>query len=314
MSAPRSVLQRGLRFGLLLIPLVGVGELGAHFYFAERAPTFAEWEELDAPLAKTKKADEVIVVAPRFGDPLLRAALGDALMPLRDVARPDPSRYAAALEVSLFGERADELRGWEQVEQKRVGEFTVYRMKNPSPAQVVFDFVDHVDPEHASVRGTDPPTDCPWNPNARVASGGLGGHPTFPKQRFECPTGIFFNVGVTVIADEQFQPRRCIWSHPLAKGELVTTYRDVPLGRVLRGHHGMYWIIERPLAGAPVTLTVRIDGDTVGQAEHVDGDGWEGFEMELGAHAGTTAKTVEFAVTTPRYKDRHYCFEADTRW
>ena len=35
--------------------------------------------------------------------------------------------------MSLFGERSDELEGFEQVEQKRVGKFTVYRMKTRLP-------------------------------------------------------------------------------------------------------------------------------------------------------------------------------------
>lgn len=314
MSPLRRAARSALRFGLLALPLLGLAELGAHLHFARRAPDFAEWEALRAPLAAKKQPGELIVTAPRFIDPLVRAGLGDELMPLRDVARPDPSRYATALEISLFGERAEELRDWREREREAHGQVTVRRLENPSPAKITFDFTDHVDPAHAHVRGTEPPMDCPWNPKARVASGGLGGHPTFPARRFECPTGLFFNVGVTVIADQDFQPRRCIWSHPLAKGELVTTFRDVPLGRVLRGHHGMYWIIERPLTGAPVKLTVRVDGDVVGEAEHVDGAGWAAFELPLGAHAGTTAQTVEFAVTTRNYKDRHYCFEADSRW
>jgi hypothetical protein len=35
--------------------------------------------------------------------------------------------------------------------------------------------------------------------------------------------------------------------------------------------------------------------------------------MPLGAHAGAPAAEVEFAVTSPNYRDRHFCFEADTR-
>jgi hypothetical protein len=178
---------------------------------------------------------------------------------------------------------------------------------------VVYDFTDHLGPEAADVRGTDPPLACAWNPRATIVAGGLGGHPTFPPARFECPGGVFFNVGVTVIADEEFRPRRCIWSHPFARGEIVTRFHDVPLGGVIRGHGGMYWIIERERRGAPVTLTVRVDGDTVGSAVHRDGDGWAPFEFALGKHAGAPKAEVEFAVSSPNYRDRHYCFEADSR-
>jgi hypothetical protein len=104
-----------------------------------------------------------------------------------------------------------------------------------------------------------------------------------------------------------------VWSHPFARGEIVTRYRHVPLGRTIRGHGGIYWIVEREKRGAPVTLTARVDGDSVGQAVHKDGDGWALFEFDLGKHAGEADAEVEIAVSAPRFQDRHFCFEADSR-
>jgi hypothetical protein len=298
---------------LLAIPLLGLCELGAHAYFSGRAPRFDAWGAISAPVAAMKQSGDLVIVAPPWADPLARSALGDALMPVRDAARPDESRYAAAIEVSILGERAAELAGWREVAREEVGDFVIRRLENPAPAAVIFDFTDNLRPPQVDVRGTDPEVACAWNPRARVAAGGLGGHPTFPAERFECPGGVFFNVGVTVIADEEFRPRRCIWSHPFRKGEIVTRYRGVPLGQVIRGHAGMYWMVERERRGAPVTLTVRVNGEVVGAATHRDGDGWAAFELPLGAHAGAQSAEVEFAVSTADYKDRHYCFEADSR-
>ncbi|KYF73551.1 hypothetical protein BE11_12975 [Sorangium cellulosum] len=298
---------------LLGLPALGLGELGAHVYFSESAPDFDAWREVEAPLAAMKQPGDLVVVAPAWADPAARRALGDELLPLRDAARPDESRYAAAVEISVLGQRAEELAGFREERRQEHGRFVLRRLVNPSPARVVYDFVDNVAPSSADVRVTDPPAACRWNPRARIAAGGLGGHPTFPAERFECPGGPFFNVGVTVIADEEFRPRRCIWSHPPRDGAIVTRFRDVPLGAVIRGHAGMYWIIEREQRGAPVTLSVRVNGDAVGEATHVDGDGWAAFEFPLGAHAGAASAEVEFAVTSPDYTHRHYCFEADTR-
>jgi hypothetical protein len=301
------------RYAFVAIPIAGVTELAAHLYFARRPPTFDEWKTLTAPVAEERRPGELVVVAPSWADPLARTALGDDAMPIRDEARPDESRYASALEVSILGETAPELRAWRPDGERRVGKFRLRHLVNPSPARVLYDFVDHVRPGDADVRITQPAADCAWNPRAHVETGGLGGHPTFPAERFQCPGGEFFHVGVTVIADQDFRPRRCIWSHPPSRGEVVTRFHGVPLGEVIRGHAGMYWIIEREKKGAPVTLTVRVDGDTVGSFVHEDGDGWKGFEMPLGAHANAKSAEVEFAVTTPNYRDRHYCFEADTR-
>lgn len=314
-AAPRpraggAALRRGV---FLAIPLLGLLELGAHLWFSRRPPSFDAWFEITAAVREMKQEGDLVVIAPSWADPVARRAFGDELMPLRDVARPDVTRYAHAIEVSILGERAEELAGFREVGRRAEGRFLVRRLDNPSPVQVLYDFVDHVRPPSVDVRGTEPPVACPWNGRAQIVAGGLGGHPTFPAERFECPGGVFFNVGVTVIADEEFQPRRCIWSHPFARGEIVTRFRDVPLGQRIRGHGGMYWMTERERRGAPITLTVRVDGETVGAVVHKDGDGWALFDLPLGAHAGQARAEVEFAVSSPSYRDRHFCFEADTR-
>jgi hypothetical protein len=298
---------------LWAVPLLGLVELGAHVYFARRPPAFDDWLRLKEPVTAMKRDGELVVVAPPWADPLARRALGDGVLPLREVARPDETRYRTALEISILGEQARALEGWRELERTRVGDFSVRRLENPHPAEVAFDFSDHLGPDHASVRTTEPAGDCPWSARAPIVAGGLGGNPTFPPERFQCPGGAFFNVGVTVIADQDFAPRRCIWAHPPRRGEVRVVFRDVPLGRVIRGHHGMYWMIEREERGAPVELAIRVDGETVGEVVHRDGEGFSAFEVPLGAHAETIAREVELAVRSRDYKDRHYCFEADTR-
>jgi hypothetical protein len=301
------------RAAFLAIPLLGLLELGAHRWLSRRPPSFDAWLEITSLVREMKQEGDLVVIAPAWADPAARRAFGDALMPLRDVARPDVTRYAHAIEVSILGERAEEVALFREVGRRADGKFLLRRLENPSPAHVLYDFVDHLRPPIADVRGTEPDVVCTWNERAQIVAGGLGGHPTFPPERFECPGGVFFNVGVTVIADEEFRPRRCIWSHPFARGEIVTRFHDVPLGQVIRGHGGMYWMIERERRGAPISLTVRVDGEPVGSVVHKDGDGWALFELPLGAHAGKARAEVEFAVRSPNYRDRHFCFEADTR-
>jgi hypothetical protein len=312
-SAPGAPAARVTRAGLVALPLLGILEFGAYLGSTLRAPREGDWDQVTGLVREMKGEGCLVVIAPPWADPAARRAFGDELMPLRDVARPDVSRYACALEVSILGERSEELGGFRETVRREAGAFTLRKLESPRPARVVYDFVDHVRPPDADVRGTDPPLTCAWNAAATVVAGGLGGHPTFPRERFECPGGVFFNVGVTVIADEAFQPRRCIWSHPFARGEIVTRFHDVPLGQVIRGHGGMYWIIERERRGAPITLTVRVDGEVVGSVVHRDGDGFAPFELPLSSRAGTRAETVEFAVSSPNYRERHFCFEADTR-
>jgi hypothetical protein len=334
-SRARSVLRA--RAFLLALPLVGLAELGAHFWFAKRPPGFEEWATIREPVAAFAEVSAPVVVAPRWAEPLARQALGDERMPLSQVARADTSRFERAVELSILGQRAPELAGWVEEARETHGKFVLRRLKNPAYRPVVTDFVELARPPSAEVfmadpRGSEgetrPPEEggpgggkrpaspreaCRWNPHAKVMSGGLGGNPTFPAERFECPAGPFFNVGVTVIADEEFLPRRCLWSHPPKSGELVTRFADVALGNTIEGHSGLYWMIERERKGAPVVLSVRVDGDEIGKVEHRDGDGFSRFELALGAHAKSPHATVEFGVSSPNYLHRHFCFEATSR-
>ncbi|MBI3206567.1 MAG: hypothetical protein HYZ29_33830 [Myxococcales bacterium] len=295
----------------LAVPLAGVVELGAYYHFARRAPRAEEWARLREPVAALRQARELVVVAPRWADPLARHALGDALMPLADVARSDESRYPRAIEISAMGERAPELAGWRTVGEQNHGRFTVRTLENPAPEPVSFDFVDHVTPEHAQVfEGVAP---CGWNPNAPVSAGGLGGNPTFPAQRFICKSGDWFFAGVTVIDDDrEYRPRRCIWAHPPPGGPLRIRFERVPLGKTIRGWGGLPWLLFRDSVGAtPVEIEVRIAGASIGKHAHRDEEGFAPFRFETG-RAGETLD-VEFEISAANVKDRHFCFQADSR-
>jgi hypothetical protein len=293
------------------LPLVAAVELVASFVVP--APPVEAYEPLEDAVERVYQPGDLVVMSPRWAEPNARAVLGDTFMRLPDVARSDVSRYRRALEISLGGARSDELASFRETGSGRVGPFELRELENPAPEPVVYDFLDHLDPDDASVSGTEPVETCAWTPRARVLTGGLSGHPTFPRKRFQCGGGPFFGVGVTVIADERFLPRRCIFAHPTEHGERVLRFERVPLGERVVGHAGMYWMIERTLAGAPIDLAVRVDGDEIGSVRHVDGDGWKRFELPLGSHAGAASATVEIAISSPAYVDRHFCFEATVR-
>ena len=79
---------------------------------------------------------------------------------------------------------------------------------------------------------------------------------------------------------------------------VVIRYDNVPLEDVIEGHGGLYWIIERERAGAPIHLSVRVDGETLGQMEHRDGEGWKAFAMPLGSFAQRPSATITFGRTS----------------
>lgn len=300
----------------LLVPLFGLVELAGHFYFSHRAPTPEQWAAARPAVSAAYRPGDVVVIAPYWAEPVARWKFGDDLMPLREVARPDVSRYPRAIEVSAMGSDAPELRGWPLESETRAGKLTVRARRNPSAPRVTYDFVDHVKPPDAEVevrRGAGSAS-CAFSANAPLESGGLFGSATYPSARFHCASEpAFMFVGVTVIDDERERPRQCVWQHPPnGDGETVTRFRRVPLGSVIRGHSGIGWMIERDRVGQPVTLRVLVDGEQMGESVHADGDGWKLFEVPLGTHANTTAD-VEIRTSTSNNSGRQICWEADSR-
>lgn len=303
-----------LRYACLLVPVVGLAELGLHFYFSKRAPTLDEWRAVKAEVERQHEAGELIVIAPSWADPNARMAFGDQLMPLRDVARPDASRYRTALEVGILGQNSPELAGFTEKSRTSSGRFTLRKLVNPKAPETIWDFVDHLDPEHAKgfeeSGGERRP--CNWTTTARVSTGNLGGPPTYPAQRFACPRGEPHFFAVTVIDGNPYVPRRCIWAHPFDGGAMVARFENVPLASVIRGHGSLPWHLERDETGGLVTLVVRAQNRELGRLEHRDGEGWKAFEFSTGDLAGQSAD-VEFEVTAERANGRQFCFEADTR-
>jgi hypothetical protein len=303
-----------IRYWPLAIPLAGLIELAAHVYFSRRAPTKAQWDDIRALVASWYKPGEVIVIAPEWAEPMARWSFGDSLMPTRDVARGDTGRYREALEVATLGSRSPELDGWKTVRETRRGSFTIRELSNPAVPTVTYDFTDHVDPQSAdvSVAQGGNVTPCSFTTTAPVESGGLGGPPAYPPSRFTCPgqpSQVF--IGVTIIEDDRFRPRRCIWSHPPSSGELVVRFKSVPLGSKLVGHTGMRMIIVREGVN-PDTIRVTVGGEELGRAVHENEGYWKPFEFPLGAWAGKTAD-VDFRASADHGVGSPVCFEAESR-
>lgn len=299
----------------MIFPLLGLTELALGSFFAQRAPRPAEWGKVRPLVERAVAKAPLIVVAPHWAEPSARAALGDALMPLDHVARADESRFEAALELSVMGASAPELEGWKLEAEETHGEFRLRRFTNPAYRPVLVDFVERVEAASLEVfAGTgDGPRPCPFTTRAKVSNGDLHGHPTFPARRFDCPGGgDWFFVGRTVIEDERYRPRRCIWAHPSDAGPLTLVFRDVPLGARLEGHGGLPYWNEREQRGRPVRIEVAVGDEVLGHWEHADGEGWKPFAFDTSRFAGRSA-TVVFRVSTTRAWRRELCFEATAR-
>jgi len=307
--------DRRARLGLVgAVALLGLLEVGFHVHFSRAAPSLDEWSSLKPLVTELARPGTLIVVAPEWSEPNARFALGSGLMPLGHVARPDAEAFEQALEISILGEGAPELRGWNLTGERASGKFALRSWANPSPARVGFDFLAHVLPRHLRVqleRAGASPEACAYG-TQKVTNGELAGHPTFPRKRFQCPGGEWSFVGVTVIEDQNYRPRQCIWAHPSTRATLSLHFDDVPIGSSIVGYGALPYFFEREWHGAPVELEVLVGGQSMGSWTHSDGEGWKRFEFATAALSGQRLP-VDFRVRARAARDRQFCFQASVR-
>ncbi len=235
-------------------------------------------------------------------------------MPLGHVARPDESAFERALEIAILGESAPELRGWRLDSERREGRFVLRSWTNPTPARVAYDFLAQLEPRSAKAEVLRPNgvvEPCPYG-TGKVSNGDLGGHPTFPRRRFICPGADWSFVGVTVIEDQDYRPRQCIWAHPSNRGTLSIRFDSVPIASVISGYGGLPYLFERESHGAPIELELLVAGERVGSWSHADGEGWKPFTFSTAAYAGQN-RSVEFRVRSRQVRSRQFCFQASAR-
>jgi len=306
---------RRLHLLWLLVPALGLLELGLHVAFSRRAPGIEAWRSLAGVALALKRPGEPVVVAPEWAEPLARLALGDRIFPLAELARADDRSVPRVLEIAELGARAPRVSGWPVVSETRNGPFVLRVLQNPSPLHARYRFVDHVRPGEltvALVRG-DVEKSCEFTDHARAVAGGLHGQVAAPSERFQCPGGEALFVGVTVIDDQGYRPRRCIWADPPAQGALRLRFTAVPLGTRLRGFAGRSYFLYRDGGSAKVALTVSSGPTQLGVVRHADAPGgetgWLGFDLATGALAGQTAD-VDFEIRADGFQ-KNFCFAVE---
>jgi hypothetical protein len=301
--------RQGARLLVLVVSLVALCEAASHFIFRQRAPGLQDWQRIEPRVASLSQPGDLVVVAPEWAEPLARQAFGDALMPLPMVARAGDDDFSRAIEVGILGRTRSELSGWTPIQRESFGKFEVTVRKNPTYAQSRYRFVDHVDSASLSVarRRGDTEQPCSFSESAPMTAGNLGGDPTSPKVRFNCSDSSW--VGVTIIDDERYHPRRCIWAPAIPGAPLVLRFHQVPLGRKLVGHAGGPWLMVRDGAGPPIALGAATAQGEIGSVAAKDTDGWVRFEWD------TVSKTddAQLTVAATGSVEQRFCFTLEVR-
>ncbi|HKO48403.1 MAG TPA: hypothetical protein VJV79_11795 [Polyangiaceae bacterium] len=307
--------SRHARYLWLAIPFLGLVELAAQLYFAKRFPTLDEWRALEADVGALKQHQDLIVIAPEWAEPLARTAFADSLMPIADVARPDEAGYRRAIEVSALGDVSPLLANWPVTAEKRTGKFTLRTRTNPDFEPPLFVLTDHAAPPELSVSERHPSgetTSCSYGTRPASSASGLLARPAFPRQRFSCGPADGNFVGSTIIEDQDYRARRCLWANPSAGGLLTLDFANVPIGDFLSGYIGFPHFRFRDQGWPKVTLSFAIDGAKLGTHAHLPDAGWQPFRFETSQFRGTT-RQVQIALLGADSRELELCFYAATR-
>ncbi len=301
----------------LALLVLAVVELVGHFVVRARVPADEDWEAAAAFVRADDRPEDLIAVAPRWADPLLRAHLGDRIS-FREAGRSDTAGFERLWVLSIRGHDAAEQPPEPPALDRPFGRVRVRRW-DLGPSPVLYDFTEHVrEAEVVLVQnGADVP--CRWQARGRASGGGLGAGAMTPAERHQCDLRRpWLWVGETVTEDLDLRPRHCIWQHPAGLEPVRATFRDVPLGERLIFYGGVYYEHERMREHGEVYVTVRVNGVEAGRMIHRDGDGWKRMEVDprsaLGPGAPPDARgDVTVDVMAPEPHLRTFCWSGTTR-
>jgi hypothetical protein len=230
------------------------------------------------------------------------------MFPLDELARSDDAALTRVLEVSALGARYDGTSRFRVVSETAQGAFTLRVLENPQPLRTRYRVLEHVNPNDlgvTAVRG-ESSVPCVYSDHARVFAGGLHGEVAFPRERFVCPGPASAFVGITVIDDQDYRPRRCLWAQPPPGGALKLAFSGVPFGSALRGFGGLSYFLFRDSEAPPVELSLASGGTKLGRYEHRDAWGWHPFRVATAALAGQSAP-LELEVRSAGHEGRDFC-------
>lgn len=289
---------------LLWVALIAlpVTEVALHFRARAAVPAHSDWQQAAAFVRGQLGPKDLIVSAPGWTDPLLRAALGDKVTTAME-GRSDLAGFERMWSLSIRGARPADAGTRAPSLTKSFGGVTVERYEL-GPASVREDLIDRLPTAEVSL-GERP---CARKRMTLPRGGGLGYGVLPPIERFQCDGGGTWLAEV-VLEDLDITPRRCVFQPPGVGAPTRVVLRDVELTGELVFYGGLYYEHERMRHGDPVVMTVLANGAPIGTLAHRDGDGWK--KLALKTTPGRADLTIEVRSTSR--KQRGFCWAASTR-
>jgi hypothetical protein len=284
---------------LVALPVI---EVALHVRARAAVPAESDWQRAAAFVRSELRPKDLIVSAPGWTDPLLRAALGERITPAM-AGRSDLAGFERMWSLSIRGARPADAGARKPALTKAFGGVTVERYEL-GRSTVRADLVDRIGEAEASI-GKKP---CARSRTASPRGGGLGYGVLPPPSRLQCD-GANNWIAEVVLEDLSITPRRCVFQPPGLGTASRVVLRDVELSDELVFYGGLYYEHERMRKGAPVVATLLANDKPIATFTHHDGDGWE--KLAVKTQPGRADLAIEVRSTSR--KQRGFCWAASVR-
>ncbi len=256
----------------VVVPIVAIAELVSQAAIPLMEPSDEEWREAAAFAASVKGTDDLLLFAPAHATQAVLYLKGS--LSKSDFGHFDASSHRQVIELSVGGAQAPETQGFPLEEEKTFGRVAVRRYRNPAPAKVLYNFVDH----------------------AREARDDKGRAPR-PE----------------LTVDPGYRPRFAIPLHPERRPQSIT-YRNVPVGGEIYGYAFIRIVdFRREIydRDGPLELEVFVDGRSVGRKKIQKTDPMVPFRFDT---QGRDSAEVRFEVRRMGdFTNYGFAFVADVR-
>lgn len=295
---------------LLLVPLY---ELTAHALIVARVPTPSEYHAAAEFIRARLEPHDLVTAAPAFIDPIVRWQLGDRI-PLSMAGRSDDASYDRMWVISIRDALPPDAPHQTPELSQAFGRVRVLRYRLPHKDRVLFDFVEHWGDAQATITRGGVAQACPIRTGGMPRGGGLGRGVLMPvSKRFECDgRAPWLFMADVVLEGLDNEPHHCIWQHAQGDEPVTLTFPTVPIGRELWFYGGLYYEHERMREGAPIDVSIAIDGQERARFQHVDGEGFRGIRIAT-HELGKSQAEVSVTVRSSNPRARSFCWTAQTR-
>tara|TARA_B100000683_G_scaffold183937_1_gene177151 strand:+ start:212 stop:1129 length:918 start_codon:yes stop_codon:yes gene_type:complete len=298
MNAPKIPLLVGL------ILLVATGYAYIQFFSVPSDAPVAHYEKAYGSIQKDLQSNDIVLIHPTWRDDVVSAlsqmSSGNAGPQITSTLPEAAGEFGELIVIAdpnapPLSQRLKKMRFTQATNIENGAHIFTLKKKNGSTSAQL-NFINLLPQAQVQVKDKDgKKTTCKWSSKSR---------------KFKCPKlPKWMYVGPYKMKSGKDE-KRCIWSHPISKGEVRIRFPKPPLKSTLIFEHAFSNSAARSSNKSPVTVTLKKDKETL---THLSQQRKPGFSRSTLIVAQPAAQHLDVIVRTENDGAGHYCFNLMTQ-